>query len=306
MGVLAAALMVAAPASAQNLALRSPAWAQAMLSADVTPTTGGRAALNEDGIVFAARVTIAPLQGGVGRVIRFEDRADGASMSLRRFTGHPDAGWWIWGPDTPLVITPTRAVRDEVLALVRSALGMNANVGVQIEGACASGEQAFVELALDGRSSSVTRTCLGAADAVGRLATRLSVLAGSRTEEELHAAAAAELMAVDAAFNAKAQADGIPAAFTEFAAEDAIMFNGATVVEGRAGVTELMSAWPAGARMTWAPETARVSERGDMGWTWGNAIRTAPDGTRTNSRYISTWKRDWDGQWRFALDAAIR
>jgi ketosteroid isomerase-like protein len=305
-GVVIAALLCAAPASAQNLSLRGPAWAQAMLSADVTPTTGGRAALNEPGVVFAARVTIAPTQGGVGRVIRFEDRADGATLALRRFTGHANAGWWMWGPDTPLVTTPTRAQREEVLNLVRSALGMSANVGVPPDGSCTSGEQAFVELALDGRSTSVTRACLANTDAVGRLATRLSELAGSRTEEELHVAAAAELMAVDAAFSAKAAADGVPAAFTEFAAEDAIMFNGDAVITDRAGVTALMAAWPEGARMTWTPETARVSERGDMGWTWGNAIRTAPDGTRTTSRYVSVWKRDWEGKWRFALDAGIR
>ena len=63
---------------------------------------------------------------------------------------------------------------------------------------------------------------------------------------------------------------------------------------------------PQGARLEWAPETARVSARGDMGWTWGNSTYTAPDGTRTPGRYISVWTRDYEGNWRFAFDAALR
>jgi ketosteroid isomerase-like protein len=48
-----------------------------------------------------------------------------------------------------------------------------------------------------------------------------------------------------------------------------------------------------------------VSERGDMGWTWGNATYTAPDGTHTTGRYVSIWTRDLDGNWKYALDAGV-
>ena len=59
--------LLAGTASAQNMSLRAPSWAQSLVSADTTPTTGGRAALQDAGITYAVRVTIAPLQGGVSR-----------------------------------------------------------------------------------------------------------------------------------------------------------------------------------------------------------------------------------------------
>ena len=106
---LALALAFAAPAGAQNLSLRAPQWAQAMLASDVTPTTGGRAALAGQGIDLSVRVTIAPHRGGVARVIRYDLRGEQASIALRRFTGHPSTGWWLWGPDAPFAITPSEA-----------------------------------------------------------------------------------------------------------------------------------------------------------------------------------------------------
>ena len=48
-----AALIFTTPAAAQNLALRAPQWAQAMLSSDVTPTTGGRSLILAEGIPLA-------------------------------------------------------------------------------------------------------------------------------------------------------------------------------------------------------------------------------------------------------------
>ena len=87
--VFAAAMAVslAAPALAQNLSLRAPQWAQALLAADVTPTTGGRAMISTEGVALAVRVTIAPASGGIARVIRYDLRGDEGTLFVRRFTG---------------------------------------------------------------------------------------------------------------------------------------------------------------------------------------------------------------------------
>jgi ketosteroid isomerase-like protein len=302
---LAALVLSAGAASAQNLSLRGPAWAQPLLASDIIPTNGGRAALNEPGIEVAARITIAPNQGGVARVIRFEGRADTGLIALRRFTGHPTTGWWMWGPDTPTVRTPSAAVRTELAGLIRSAMGVGATMSSDAGQGCPSGEQAFVELVQGGRSLSVSRLCVTAADPVGRLATRLSEIGGSRDEMELQTAAVEELLAVDRAFNAKAQADGVPAAFALYAASDAILM-GAQPIVGQQAVVAAYADWPAGARLQWAPETARVSSRGDMGWTWGRSTYTPAGGAARAGRYVTVWKRDFEGNWRFAFDAPIR
>lgn len=304
MALLGLALLLAGPAAAQNLSLRAPPWAQALLAADITPTTGGRAILGAPGIDASVRATIAPPRGGVARVIRYDLRGQVAQLALRRFTGHPNIGWWLWGSDAPRVTALTPAQREEIANLARSASGV-AGAAAGVEEICSAGEQAYVEIVVGGRSTSLTRACLSDADAVGRLVLRLSALAGSRTEEELAAAALSELVDADRAFAAKAASDGVPAAFLAYAAEDALMLTRENVVSGRAGVAQRFAAWPAGARLEWIPQAGRVSARGDMGWTWGDSVFVAADGARTPGRYVSVWTRDLDGNWRFALDAGV-
>jgi ketosteroid isomerase-like protein len=299
------ALVIGAPAMAQNLSLRAPAWAQALVAADVTPTTGGRPLIAAEGILLSVRLTVAPTRGGVARVVRYDLRGNAGSLNVRRFTGHPSTGWWLWGGDAPHVTQVAAAQRTEIANLALAASGVAGQMGATGE-VCANGEQAYLEIAIEGRSSSLARACVANTDAAGRLALRLSELAGSRTEEELAAAAVAELIAVDRAFAVKAQVDGVPAAFTEYAAPDALIVTSREIITGRDGVTASYADWPAAARLEWTPETARVSARGDMGWTWGNSVHTAPDGTRTNGRYISVWTRDYEGNWRYAFDAPIR
>lgn len=299
------ALLLAAPAFAQNLSLRAPQWAQALIAADVTPTTGGRAMIAADGLDLAVRVTLASPSGGVARVVRYDLRGEDGSLFVRRFTGHPSTGWWLWGGDAPRVSQVTAAQRTELATLVRAVMGVGGGVGGSDE-ACQSGEQAYIEVALAGRATSFSRPCVGNTDAAGRLALRLSELAGSRTEEELAAAAVAELLAVDRAFAARAAADGVLVAFNAYAAENAIIVTSDSLSNGRAGIASRYQNWPQDARLEWAPETGRVSARGDMGWTWGNSTYIAPDGARTPGRYIFVWTRDYEGNWRYSFDAPIR
>ena len=287
--VLAVMALSAGSVAAQNLSARAPTWAQPLLASDVIPTLGGRATLAEAGIVAAVRVTISPQGGGVARVIRFEAREDGAAIMLRRFTGHPNTGWWLWGPDTPYTFTPTAAQAQEIAGMARALSGVAGVVGAP-PASCESGIQAFIEIAANGRSTSLARPCASANDAAGRLVLRLSEIAGSRDNEELNAAAMRELLAADSAFAAKARADGVAEAFAHYRAE------GAT-----------SGAWPQGARLEWTPDSARVSSRGDMGWTTG-AVTMIPAaaGARTQRRYVRIWTRDFDGNWRFAYDAPVQ
>lgn len=306
LAVCGVAFVLALPASAQNLSLRAPQWAQAMLSSDVIPTTGGRAMITAEGIETAVRITISSPNGGVGRVIRYDLRGEEGKLFVRRFTGHPSTGWWLWGGDAPRVTTVTAAQRTELATLVRGVTGVTGSVGGDTEDACSNGERAYFEISTAGRAISLARNCVLNTDAAGRLALRLSELAGSRTEEELARAAVAELLEADRAFNAMAQAEGVPAAFSRFAAEDALIVTSRETLTGRAGIAANYQSWSATERLEWAPETGRVSARGDMGWTWGTSTYTAADGTRTPGRYVSIWTRDNEGNWRYSFDAPIR
>jgi ketosteroid isomerase-like protein len=275
-----------------------------LLSADVTPTTGGRATIGASGVDMAVRVTIAPPNGGIARVIRYDLRGEDGKLFVRRFTGHPSTGWWLWGGDAPRISDVAPAQRTEIANLARAVMGVAGGVGGS-EDICQAGEQVYLEVSLEGRATSFSRPCLTDRDAAGRLALRLSDLAGSRTEAELARAAVAELLDADRAFSAMAQAEGVAAAFNAYAAEGALIVTGEAVTTGRAGIAARYQNWPEDARLEWAPETGRVSARGDMGWTWGNATYTAPGGERTQTRYVTVWTRDNDGEWRYSFDAPI-
>jgi ketosteroid isomerase-like protein len=304
--ICGAALLLSATAWAQNMSLRAPDWAQALLSSDIIPTTGGRAVLAAEGIPTSVRVTIAPRRGGVARVIRYDVREGaGATLALRRFTGHPSTGWWLWGSDAPRVTPVPAAQQQDIANMARALLGVSGAISGDTD-TCATGEQAYIEIASGGRSTSIARNCITQADVAGRLTLRLSELAGSRTEEELAAAAVAELLEADRAFAAMARADGVAAAFAHYAASDAIVASSDAVASGREGVTQRFATWPQGARLERTPESARVSSRGDMGWTYGALVQVAADGTRTSGRYVSVWTRDYEGAWRYAFDAPIR
>ncbi len=302
----ALALVLSLPAYAQNLSLRAPQWAQAMLSSDVAPTTGGRPMITAEGIDTAVRITISSPNGGVGRVIRYDLRGEAGTLYLRRFTGHPSTGWWLWGGDAPRVTQVTPAQRAELATLIRAVTSISGSLGGDTEDACSNGERAYLEISTGGRATSLARNCVVTTDAVGRLVLRLSEIAGSRTEEELAGAAVAELLEADRAFNAVAQTEGVAAAFNRYAAEDALIVTSRETLTGRAGIAASYQSWPATARLQWAPETGRVSARGDMGWTWGTSTYAAPDGTRTPGRYVTIWTRDVEGDWRYAFDAPIR
>src|SRR5690606_1584927 len=138
------ALLLSAPAAAQNLSLRAPQWAQALLSADVTPTTGGRAIL-ANGVDMGVRVTLAPNRGGIARVIRYDLNGENGAIHLRRFTGHPSSGWWLWGSAAPKVIPVTPQQRAELAELARAVMGVGGAAGGADE-PCPAGEQAYLEV----------------------------------------------------------------------------------------------------------------------------------------------------------------
>jgi ketosteroid isomerase-like protein len=299
MAAAAAFVALAAGQAAPQGALgRAPDWAQQLAVNDTLPTTGGRPTLAAAGLAFAVRVTIAPHGGGVARVIRV-DGGDRARLYLRRFTGHPTNGWWMWGPDTPIQKVLTNQQRADIERLARSAVAVATGGGQ--DGACPRGERAFIEIMVGERQTSLSRDCLGA-DPGSQLASAVSALAGSQTEEDLRRAAVQELMDADRAFSEMAQRAGVAAAFAHYAAEDAHQFvPGQDPAQGRRAVSQFWSSWPEGATLSWEPQAAQVSDRGDMGWTWGRGVTTFNGESRT-SRYVTVWKRNLDGEWRFVVD----
>lgn len=120
-------------------------------------------------------------------------------------------------------------------------------------------------------------------------------------------AALAEMLEADRAFAAMAERDGAPAAFAAYAADDVRMFpEGEFPYERRDALIARFSRWPDGAALRWTPVSGLAAPSGGFGYTWGTSVFTAPDATgETTSRYgkyISIWRKEPDGTWRFVAD----
>lgn len=295
---------IAAPAQAQQ-ASPYPDWARVLIAADMHPAAGTADPLPAPAGGIAARLTIIPVEGGVGRLIRYTSSpAEPGRLALVRFTGHPRTGWSQWGGDFA-VRSKLEAPANLDQALRTAMRAFVSGEPRQSGGACASGSFAYLEIADGSARTGYERRCVeeGAAAAAIRA---LSAAAGSEDEEALHAAGLKELMDADRAFNTMAQEKGVPAAFVEFAHEDVVLFYpGREPYRGKSGVRERFARWPAGAKLIWAPAGAEISARGDMGWTWGRGDFVTADAKRTPSQYLSVWRRDFDGVWRYVSDMGI-
>jgi len=116
----------------------------------------------------------------------------------------------------------------------------------------------------------------------------------------------AELMAADRAFAAESMTQGKIAAFLDWVGEDATMFReGAPPLVGKAEISKSVQGWRPGT-LEWHPVKADAAASGDLGYTWGEytARGTGKDGKpyEVSGRYVSVWKRDAAGQWKWVVD----
>jgi ketosteroid isomerase-like protein len=111
-----------------------------------------------------------------------------------------------------------------------------------------------------------------------------------------------ELLSADSAFSALSVGRGPKAAFLAFAAADALTLGGggaAPMNHGRAAIGAAFADFPADAVLEWTPIAADIAGSGDLGCTVGEAAIAA---RRSYSKYLTVWKRQPDGAWRFVAD----
>jgi len=118
-----------------------------------------------------------------------------------------------------------------------------------------------------------------------------------------------ELLDVEHAFCAMAAAKGAPAAFAAFAAPDVAFFNpDPREHRGADAVALRMKGWNPKASLRWSPVQVDVSADGGLGYTWGRyeysepATEVSKPAVRSTGFYLTIWKRQADGSWRFTMD----
>lgn len=297
-----AALSILTPSRADaQAAARAPDWAQALLVTDVDAVTVSRPRLQAPEGGLAVRMSVAPAQGGVARLIRYQSDASGAALSLWRFTGHNRNGWVLWGGEAPVPVPLSPAQRTALERTARAALSAGAlggESGLPSSPECGNGDFAWIEIADSARSATFERRC--AMDgASGALVRALVDLTGNRDEEELFQAGVNEVLAADKAFAAAVASDGLGPALATFASEEGRLFpGGAPPVQGREALAAIASD-PEGGLLSWSATGAEVSARGDMAWSWGQWKRTLPGREGGMGAYVAVWRRDPGGEWRY-------
>ncbi|MGD0910904.1 MAG: nuclear transport factor 2 family protein [Terracidiphilus sp.] len=98
------------------------------------------------------------------------------------------------------------------------------------------------------------------------------------------------------------------AAFALWCAPDAVMLgNGAAPVVGRVAIAKSANWLPKDYQLTWTPTDAMMGPSGDMGYTWGHYEGHSKDANGnpvvTSGRYMTIWRKEADGSWKFVLDA---
>jgi ketosteroid isomerase-like protein len=114
------------------------------------------------------------------------------------------------------------------------------------------------------------------------------------------------LLDTDRAFAEAARAQGTAAAFKAFAAVDAMLLpQGEQPVVGREAIYRGMLASDNAGALTWSPRGGDVSRSGDLGYTWGEYQfygSNAPSGAVAYGKYVTVWRRQADGSWKFVAD----
>ena len=295
-----------APAAAQ-VTSHAPEWARPLLVTDLDALRVNQATLVAPEGGIAVRLSVAPVRGGVARLIRYDSSATGAAMGVRRYTGHIRNGWVLWGAEQFVPVAVDAAHRAQIDRLAKAALSAALLAGEGSEAGaatCADGDYAWLEVSDPGRASVFERRCVMDGTS-GALIKVLIDAAGAKDEEALYQSGIAELMTADRAFAHAARTDGLPAAMATWAAEDGRAFPaGALAAVGKDAISAQFAGRTAGDVLQWVPAGADMAARGDMGFSWGRWTLTRAAGETTTGNYVSVWRRGADGAWRYAANIA--
>jgi len=115
------------------------------------------------------------------------------------------------------------------------------------------------------------------------------------------------IRAADTDFSRDATKFGTGEAFGRYAAQDAQIFSGpGEFITGPSAITESFGPPSRKSSLVWHPVEGEMAKSGDLGFTVGNAVF---NGEREDgqlivrySKYLTVWKRQRDGSWRYVVD----
>ncbi len=113
------------------------------------------------------------------------------------------------------------------------------------------------------------------------------------------------LIKTDRSFSDMSVAKGMKTAFIEYIDSNGVLLkpNHLPII-GANAIDFLIAQEDSGYTLNWQPQNAFVAQSGDLGYTYGvYALHPKNMDTVFYGTYVSIWKKQGDGSWKFVLDS---
>jgi ketosteroid isomerase-like protein len=117
------------------------------------------------------------------------------------------------------------------------------------------------------------------------------------------------LLKTDRDFSGMSVKEGMIRAFLFYVAEDGVILrDNSYPSKGRETLRQYYSGRSdTSFILSWEPLFEKISESGDLGYTygiWTNTVRKT--GEKSRGAYLTVWQKQPDGSWKFALDSGTQ
>ncbi|MFC1726100.1 YybH family protein [candidate division KSB1 bacterium] len=118
-----------------------------------------------------------------------------------------------------------------------------------------------------------------------------------------------EMKKTDLEFSTCSVENGTYAAFDKFMDDNATVYReGKHPITGREKIRKILNP-NSKTKLEWEPFKAEMAESGDMGYTLGKWTATYIDSAgmekRSSGYYVSIWKKQPDGTWKYVFDSGV-
>lgn len=130
------------------------------------------------------------------------------------------------------------------------------------------------------------------------------ILFSCNTKNNLPAKPSAnQILTADIAFSDLSKKEGMKRAFIEYIDNEGILLRPNHLpIAGANAIDYLSQVNDSGYALTWVPSGAQIAASGDLGFTFGIYSLATKD-TTLKGTYVSIWKKQKDGKWKFVLDS---
>ena len=132
-----------------------------------------------------------------------------------------------------------------------------------------------------------------------------SCIIPNNKEPKADAFAKMEMMQTDREFSKMSEEKGMKTAFIEYIDSNGVLLRPNRLpIIGADAIDFLIQQNDSDFTMTWEPKNGAIARSGELGYTYGiYAIRPTNKDTILYGTYVSIWKKERNGTWKYVLDS---